>query len=208
MYLRKSKDRKETMSQKIQRLTSLALVLALFLPVSISAENRSRGRTDLERLAADLERAFGKGSVRVERGTGGRPEAHTTPFVESVVEAMNRERAARGLGPLRVEPRLSLAAEDRVGDMMRKRYFDHVSPDGVQPFTWVRKRGYRYSIVGENLALGYRSGQSVVTGWMNSPGHRENMLQRGFDEVGIAVVDASPMRGYRAPLVVALYASR
>ena len=80
---------------------------------------------------------------------------------------MNRERAAHGLGPLRLEPRLTLAASDRIGDMMRKRYFDHVSPDGVQPFTWVRKRGYRYRTIGENLALGYRSSQSVVTGWMN-----------------------------------------
>lgn len=191
------------MSHKFQRFTSLALVFALFLPVSVSAENRSRGRTDLERLAADLERALGKGSVQVQRPTGG-----ATPFVESVVDAMNRERAAHGLGPLRIESRLSLAAEDRIADMMRKGYFDHVSPDGVQPFTWVRKRGYRYSLVGENLALGYRTSQSVVTGWMNSPGHRENILQRGFDEVGIAVIDASPRRGYRAPLVVALYASR
>jgi uncharacterized protein YkwD len=193
------------MSHTFQRLTSLVLAVALFLPLSVSAENRSRGRTDLEQLAADLERAFGKGSVQVE---GRETTAKGTPFVESVVAAMNRERAAHGLGPLRLESRLSLAAEDRVDDMIRKRYFDHVSPDGVQPFTWVRKRGYRYSMVGENLALGYRSGQSVVTGWMNSPGHRENILQRGFDEVGIAVVEASPMRGYRAPLVVALYASR
>ena len=198
------------MSQRIQRLTSLAVIVALAVPLSVSAENRSRGRSDLERLAADLERAFGKGSVVVERTSGGpqgRPEAHTTPFVESVVAEMNRERAAYGLGPLHLEPRLSLAAEDRVADMMRKGYFDHVSPDGVQPFSWVRKRGYRYRIVGENLALGYRGPQSVVTGWMNSPGHRENILQRAFDEVGIAVVDQSPKRGYRAPLVVALYAS-
>jgi uncharacterized protein YkwD len=121
---------------------------------------------------------------------------------------MNRERAAHGLGPLRLEPRLSLAAEDRVQDMMRKRYFDHVSPDGISPFSWVKARGYRYRMVGENLALGYRGSASVVNGWMNSPGHRENILQSGFDEVGIAFADASPQRGYRGPLVVALYARR
>ena len=199
------------MSHKIQRLTAFAAALALALPLSVFAENRSRSRTDLERLAADLERALGTGSVSVERGSA-RPEARTAPaanaMAESIVAAMNRERAAHGLGPLRLEPRLTLAAEDRVQDMMRKHYFDHVSPDGVSPFTWVRARGYRYRMVGENLALGYRGSASIVNGWMNSPGHRENILQSGFDEVGIAIADASPQRGYRAPLVVALYARR
>jgi uncharacterized protein YkwD len=73
---------------------------------------------------------------------------------------------------------------------------------------WVRARGYRYRLIGENLALGYRSSQSVVNGWMNSPGHRENILTSGFDEVGIALVNDSPRRGYRGPLVVALYGRR
>ena len=204
------------MSHIPQRLTAFAVAFALLLPLSLFAENRSRGGTDLERLAAELERALGRGSVRVERGPSRETAPRETaplrdasdPFVESVVAAMNRERAAHGLRPLRLESRLSMAAEDRVGDMMRKHYFDHVSPDGVQPFTWVRKRGYPYRMVGENLALGYRNSQSVVTGWMNSPGHRENILQRGFDEVGIAVANASPRSGYRAPLVVALYGSR
>ena len=197
------------MSQKIQRLTAFAVALALVLPLSVFAENRSRSRTDLEQLAADLERALGKGSVSVERGPQGRAEAPAADsMAESIVAAMNRERAAHGLGPLRLEPRLTLAAEDRVQDMMRKHYFDHVSPDGVSPFTWVRARGYRYRMVGENLALGYRGSASVVNGWMRSPGHRENILQSGFDEVGIAIADASPQRGYRAPLVVALYARR
>lgn len=202
------------MSLTFQRFTALAVVLAILSPLSIAAENRSRGRTDLERLAADLERVLGRGSATVERA--GTPEPRSAPaattsdhsYAEAIVAAMNRERRAHGLGPLRLETRLSLAAQDRIDDMMAKHYFDHVSPDGINPFTWVRKRGYRYSLIGENLALGYRSSQSVVTGWMSSPGHRENILKSGFDDVGIAFIESSPMRGYRAPLVVALYARR
>jgi uncharacterized protein YkwD len=117
---------------------------------------------------------------------------------------MNRERAARGLGPLRLNPTLSDAAGDRIDDMFAKRYFDHVSPDGVQPFVWATRRGYRYRLIGENLAVGFR-GTSVVDGWMRSPGHRENILQRGFDEVGIAIADGAPQRGYKGPTVVAMY---
>lgn len=199
------------MSHTFQRLTALAAALAILFPLSLAAENRSRSRTDLERLAADLEQVFGRGSVAVERAPQrqtGAPAAAPASYAQSIVDAMNRERRAHGLGPLKLETRLSLAAQDRVGDMLRKGYFDHVSPDGLDPFTWVRKRGYRFSLVGENLALGYRTSQSIVTGWMNSPGHRENILKSGFDEVGIAFSDSSPMRGYRAPLVVALYGRR
>jgi len=184
------------MPQYFQRFTALVAALALLVPLSLSAENRSRGRTDLQKLAAELE------ALRTQR------PAATSTYAGAIVAAMNRERAAHGLGPLTLENRLSLAAQDRVDDMLRKRYFDHISPDGVNPFTWVRSRGYQYRLVGENLALGYRTSQSVVTGWMNSSGHRENILESGFDEVGIAFSESSPMRGYRAPLVVALYGRR
>ena len=201
------------MSTPFQRFTAFAAALAIAVPLSLTAENRSRGRTDLEKLAAELESRLGRGSVVVERGT--RTPVDPTPtaasrssYAEAIVAGMNRERAARGLGPLTLETRLSLAAQDRVDDMLTKHYFDHVSPDGINPFEWVRKRGYKYDMIGENLALGYRSSQSVVTGWMNSPGHRKNVLKSGFDEVGIAFSDTSPMRGYGAPLVVALYGSR
>ncbi len=207
------------MFSKTQRFTSYLAAFALLFPLSLFAENRSRGRTDLERLAADLERALGRGSVVVEGAQKRIPVPERVPqqqqrpapsagFAETIVAAMNRERAAKGLDPLHLESRLSLAAQDRVGDMLDKRYFDHVSPDGVSPFVWVKARGYSYRVIGENLALGYRSGQSVVTGWMNSPGHRENILQTSFNEVGIAFADDSPQRGYRGPLVVALYGRR
>lgn len=198
------------MSTPFQRFTALAAALAIVFPLSLTAENRSRGRTDLEKLAAELEARLGRGSVAVER-TPVDPTptaASRSSYAEAIVAAMNRERAKHGLVPLTLEPRLSLAAQDRVDDMLSKHYFDHVSPDGIDPFVWVRKRGYHYDRIGENLALGYRSSQSVVSGWMNSPGHRENVLKSGFDEVGIAFSDTSPMRGYGAPLVVALYGSR
>jgi uncharacterized protein YkwD len=120
---------------------------------------------------------------------------------------MNRERAARGLAPLRLNERLCAAARDRIADMFTKRYFAHNSPDGIDPFSWIMRHGYRYLFAGENLATGY-SGTSVVDGWMHSPGHRRNILGADYTEVGIAIADGSPMRGYRGPTVVALYGSR
>lgn len=185
------------MTQIFQRLTAVALIAMLAAPVSAFAENRSRQRTDMHQLAQDLERALGKKQV-----------AQAGLDADSLVAAMNRERAARGLGPLRINARLAQAAGDRVNDMFAKHYFDHVAPDGLDPFTWVDRRGYAYRLIGENLAIGYRTSGTVVDGWMHSPGHRAKILGSGFDEVGVAFVDGSPVRGYRAPLVVALYGTR
>lgn len=164
---------------------------------------------ELDQLARDLERALGRGSVETRR-SGTPPPArpsYTAVTDAALVEAMNRQRAAHGLGPLRLNTRLSLAAQDRVTDMFEQRYFDHVAPDGTQPFTWVTRRGYAYRTVGENLAVGYTSADRVVHGWMNSPGHRRNILGRGFDEIGIAVASGAPLRGYGGPTIVAIYAS-
>jgi uncharacterized protein YkwD len=172
--------------QRFQSFTALALAFALIVTPSTFAENRSTRRTN---------------------SAQGRVATSVTNGVESILEAMNRERTARGLVPLRLNSRLSEAAQDRVGDMFSKRYFAHVSPDGINPFHWVRRRGYRYRLIGENLAVGFR-GTRVVDGWMHSPGHRANILERGFNEVGIAVANGSPQRGYKGPLVVAMYGRR
>ena len=127
---------------------------------------------------------------------------------DALVVAMNRERAAAGLGPLRLNAALSAAAEDRMHDMFAKHYFEHVSPDGIDPFTWAEKRGYDYRQIGENLAVGYPRASDVVDGWMHSDGHRANILGRDFDEVGIAVADGSPRRSFHGPTVVALYGTK
>ena len=127
---------------------------------------------------------------------------------DALVDAMNRERAAAGLGLLRLNAALSAAAEDRMHDMFAKHYFEHVSPDGIDPFSWAEKRGYDYRQIGENLAVGYPRASDVVDGWMHSDGHRANILGAGYDEVGIAVADGSPRRSFRGPTVVALYGKR
>jgi uncharacterized protein YkwD len=126
---------------------------------------------------------------------------------EAMIADMNRERASHGLAPLRLNVQLALAAGDRANDMVAKHYFSHVAPDGRQPWYWIEKRGYDYTEVGENLAVGYR-GAAVVDGWMHSPEHRENVLKPEFNEVGIAILAQSPAKAFRGPLVVALYGTR
>jgi uncharacterized protein YkwD len=181
---------------------AVALAVTLTSARAVAAE--------MDSLARDLERRLGRGSVAVRRGswreTSVRTRSHS--FHEALLEAMNRQRAAHGLEPLRLNSRLSLAAQDRVNDMFEQRYFDHVAPDGTHPFTWVKRRGYEYRAAGENLAVGYATADRIVNGWMKSPGHRRNILGRSFDETGIAVAPGAPLRGYGGPTVVAIYASR
>lgn len=127
---------------------------------------------------------------------------------QALVEAMNRQRAAAGLGPLRLNEKLNAAADDRMRDMFAKHYFSHVSPDGLDPFSWADREGYDYRAIGENLAVGYRTAADVVDGWMHSEHHRENVLGASYEEIGIAIADASPARPFHAPTVVALYGKR
>lgn len=159
-----------------RQLAALVAVASVLLPVSTSAERR-----DLEWTDAD----------GVSRG--------------ALLEAMNEQRARRGLPPLHRNVRLDAAAGDRIRDMFEYRYFDHVAPDGREPFVWVRHRGYRYVRVGENLATGQRAAREVVEQWMGSPGHRANVLGN-FEDAGIAIAAGSPDgRGSHGYTFVAMY---
>ena len=160
----------------------------------------------MAQLARDIEAALERAHAR----EGVRPtparSSSTVTAREAVLDAMNAYRRQAGLAPLRLDQRLNEAADDRARDMFSKRYFDHVSPDGRQPFEWVKDRGYRYLTAGENLAAGYSSAAAAAQGWMNSPGHRANLLGRTFDDVGVAVVRGSPVGRTNGYTFVALYA--
>ena len=196
------------------------MALALSMAVTpLLAGDRAARQKELEQLARDLNQTLGRPSAAVvERRASPRVETpaptaedgrrSTSPFAQALVDSMNRERAANGLQPLRLNPQLALAAGDRIGDMFAKHYFDHFSPDGIDPFSWADKRGYDYTEIGENLAVGYSSAAGIVDGWMHSPAHRANILKGHFDEVGIALAPGSPTRRFTGPTVVVLYGSR
>jgi len=119
------------------------------------------------------------------RKTGGSTAA--TLAAEKILEATNRERASAGLKPITAEKRLSDAASEKISDMIAKNYFAHVSPDGKGAGEWVKDAGYRYILIGENLAMGnFKDEEDLVAAWMASPGHRANILNPKFKEIGIA----------------------
>jgi uncharacterized protein YkwD len=118
---------------------------------------------------------------------------------KATVCLINRERKRRGLRALRVNKRLSRAALSHTRDMIQRRYFAHESGSGLDVVDRLTSSGYlgrvRNWLVGENLAWGSGSRSTpreAVVGWMNSPGHRRNMLNRRFREIGIGVVFSAP----------------
>lgn len=104
----------------------------------------------------------------------------------SACSITNSERQKQGLGPLSWDSRLYRAALDHATDMATRGYFSHVTPEGLGPGARLQKYSVSYRSYGENIAYGYNTGLSAMNGWMNSSGHRANILG-DYSAVGIAV---------------------
>jgi uncharacterized protein YkwD len=120
---------------------------------------------------------------------------------DAVLCLHNRERARHGLPRLRENPLLRRAAERHTDNMVSERFFDHTSPSGSTMVERIRRTGYtkraRSWALGENIAWGSGSlatAAQIHRSWMKSPGHRANILQRSFREIGIGIESGLPVR--------------
>lgn len=112
--------------------------------------------------------------------------------ISDVIEETNKARLAEGLAPLAVSSLLNTSAEYKVDDMVAKQYFEHDSPTGEGVSDLGERAGYNYVIMGENLALGdFANAEDLVDAWMNSPGHRANILSPKYQDIGVSVKRAS-----------------
>lgn len=110
--------------------------------------------------------------------------------VESeVLRLVNVERSKAGLSPLKMSSELSNVARMKSQDMADKNYFSHTSPTYGSPFDMMKKFGINYTAAGENIAKGYNSAEAVMNGWMNSPGHKANILSSKFGTLGVGYVN-------------------
>ncbi|MFC7062447.1 S-layer homology domain-containing protein [Halobacillus seohaensis] len=106
-------------------------------------------------------------------------------FEEEVVNLTNEEREKRGLNTLSIDPKLSKVAWHKSEDMNVNNYFSHQSPTYGSPFDMMDEFGVNYSLAAENIAKGHTSPEEVVEGWMNSPGHKKNILRDGITHIGV-----------------------
>ncbi|WP_102275438.1 SafA/ExsA family spore coat assembly protein [Cytobacillus massiliigabonensis] len=114
--------------------------------------------------------------------------AATTSVEDQVVQLVNQERAKYGLNPLKSNWELARVARYKSQDMIDRKYFDHNSPTYGTPFQMMKSFGISYRSAGENIAAGQATPKEVVQAWMNSEGHRKNILSSSFTEIGVGYV--------------------
>lgn len=114
------------------------------------------------------------------------PSADPSQYALQVLELVNKERSNAGLNPLAMDDNLTKVAMAKAQDMYNNNYFDHQSPTYGSPFDMMRAFGITYNSAGENIAKGQTSPAEVMNQWMNSPGHRANILNTSFTKIGIA----------------------
>ncbi len=128
----------------------------------------------------------------------------STITVNWIIELTNQERQAQGLSPLKHNSTLDLAAQKKASDMLANNYFAHTSPTGVKPWQWFKEVGYNYTFAGENLAMNFAEAEDAIQAWMDSASHRDNLLSKNYDEIGVAVV-IGKLAGNETTLVVQLF---
>jgi uncharacterized YkwD family protein/spore coat assembly protein SafA len=125
------------------------------------------------------------------------PNLSGTKSIENqVITLTNQERAKNGLKPLVANWELSRVARYKATDMRDKNYFSHTSPTYGDPFTMMKNFGIAYSAAAENIAAGQTTPAEVVQAWMNSPGHRANILNSTYTQIGVGYAQGGSQRYY------------
>lgn len=133
-------------------------------------------------------------------------QAQTTSLTRSGIVALaNTDRASAGEHKVAEDWLLDAAAQAKANDMAAKGYFSHVDPSGNQPWMWFKKFGYYYWGAAENLAVNFYSNSAVNTAWMNSPSHRENLLNGSYSRMGIGIAQGT-YNGQPATFIVQFFA--
>ncbi|MEU9123141.1 CAP domain-containing protein [Streptomyces sp. NPDC048506] len=104
-----------------------------------------------------------------------------------MLQLVNSERSKVGCSPLTLNAKLTKAAQDHSNDMAAHRNMSHTGSDGSDPGNRITRAGYNWSAYGENVAYGYSTPDSVMKGWMSSPGHKRNILDCSFKEIGVGL---------------------
>ena len=114
-----------------------------------------------------------------------KPQQNAGTKASQVVNLVNQQRQKAGLSGLKSDSELMRLAQLKAEDMAAKGYFSHTSPTYGSAFDMLKKAGYSYRTAGENIAMGQKTAETVMNGWMNSSGHRANILGSGYTKIGV-----------------------
>ncbi|MBE6531825.1 MAG: SafA/ExsA family spore coat assembly protein [Ruminococcaceae bacterium] len=177
------------------------LMCAVMLTVSISAASHTVARGDtMWKIAVKYQ--VGLSEIKAANPQIANPDliypgqvlniptadSSVTSYEQEVIRLVNAERAKQGLKPLTYDWELGRVARYKSQDMRNNKYFAHNSPTYGTPFQMMKSFGISYRSAGENIARGQKTPQAVVSAWMNSSGHRANILNSSFTHIGVGYV--------------------
>lgn len=179
-----------------KRLAAVILTAALSLVMLTACTNT---------LPPDLQPGLTPGGGSSDSGDGktdASPDTQLDAYRQEVLRLVNAERTSRGIAPLSMSnSRLTNAAQKRADEITIT--FSHTRPNGTQCSTVLDEYSVSWRAFGENIAAGYPTPASVVEGWMNSPGHRANILNSSYTQIGIGYVyDSTNHRAYWSQIFV------
>lgn len=163
------------------------LKTATAVPASPATPTATTGKTP---VASSKPTAPTSGAVTIPA------ESALGTYEQQVVDLVNKERAAAGLPALKVNMTLAKVAKTKAADLRDNNYFSHTSPTYGSPFDMMKQFGITYTAAGENIAKGQKTPAEVMKGWMNSPGHKANILNSKYTEIGVGYVTDSNGTGY------------
>jgi uncharacterized protein YkwD len=172
--------------------STLALILLIISLAFLGWYFYQQSSKDLNKIRDDIDTTISEIDQKINTpGPLVSEEGSAQPLsVKGIIDQTNKERVSRGLGKLSENKLLNSSAKAKALDMFKDQYFAHDSLAGLGVGDLVTTEGYKYLIVGENLALGNFNGdKGVVEAWMDSPGHRANILKEGYREIGVGVIE-------------------
>ncbi|CAN5388190.1 hypothetical protein BH10PAT3_BH10PAT3_7060 [soil metagenome] len=177
---------------------------------------KNKVRKTLRFLPATLlfAAAFGVHSMPVAGVAAGRTNSRVLSYATSMnnsdlLSQTNSQRSSNGVASLNLNAQLNSAAQAKANDMVSRNYWSHNTPDGEEPWAFMARAGYQYKTAGENLAYGFDNGADTVTGWMNSPPHRQNLLNSSFLDVGFGFANsANYVNNGEQTIIVAMYGAQ
>jgi len=182
---------KDDMGPIYDRVHSYAEKIFKFNDNTLSSSNRDKSKinTGAPEAPAVPKKEVTPGPLRVISNIFTSGSTNGELSAKNVITITNRNRAENGSLPaLKENAKLDASAEIKLKDMFAKQYFEHISPNGIGVSDLGKEVGYEYIIIGENLALGsFTSDKALVDAWMASPGHRANILNKHYTQIGVAV---------------------
>lgn len=132
----------------------------------------------------------------------------TNMSIDGLLQETNKHRLSANLGSLALNAKLNQAAQAKAEDMAARDYWSHDTPEGNPPWTFISQTGYSFTSAGENLAYGFDNSTEAISGWMASPGHKANMMSKGYTQVGFGIANSANFQETGPQtVVVAMYAN-